>query len=356
MKILHTSDLHLSSPLNSHLSGECARIRRRELSDVLGRLCAAAQKEGCSAMIIAGDLFDSEAVSKPALESVLDTVRNARDISVFYLPGNHEGEIIRESSLEIPKNLFIFGEDWTSFAAGDVVICGRTRLTPDAFDTLELSQNTKNVVVLHGELREHTDKDVIGKRDAIGHGIDYLALGHYHTYEEIPLDRRTRAVYSGTPEGRGFDEVGEKGYVIIDTDKPSLEPRFIPFAKRTVLWIKLDITGISTQGELGELISDRLSSVDPSSIVRLELVGDYAEGLWKSEESIKSRFRERFFHLEVRDSSRIALDLEKLKYDKTLKGEFIRTVMADGSISDEMKEKIISCGLSSLRGEATYEV
>lgn len=356
MKILHTSDLHLESPLNAHLSGDAARTRRRELSEVLSRLCDAAKKEGCAAMIIAGDLFDSKNVSKPSLESALDTIRTSKGISVFYLAGNHEGEIIRNSGLEIPKNLFIFGEDWTSYSAGNVAITGRCQLTPDAFDTIRLDETMKNIVVLHGELRDNTARDVIGKRDVIGHGIDYLALGHYHTYGEIPLDKRTRAVYSGTPEGRGFDEAGEKGYVIIDTDTPALTSHFVPFAKRCVRWIKLDITGVGTQGELSSLISDELSGLDSSSIVRLELVGEYKEGLFKSENSIKARFAQDFFYFEVHDSSRMAVDREKMKYDKSLKGEFIRLVMDDDTIPEIKKEKIISCGLYSLLGEATYEV
>lgn len=355
MKILHTSDLHLASPLSSRLSPDAARIRRREISEVFARLCEAARRERCSAIIIAGDLFDSECVSKLAIEAALDTVRRERNISFFYLPGNHEGEIIKESGLETPKNLFIFGEDWTSFSADGVVISGRSKLIPNAFDTLKLSPDMKNIVVLHGELRDHTDTDVIGKRDAVERGIDYLALGHYHSYEEIRLDKRTRAVYCGTPEGRGFDEVGEKGYVIIDTDTPSLSSRFVPFAKRTVCWIKLNITGVGTQGELYSLISKALSEVDPSSIVRLELIGEYKEGLWKSEDSIERRFCQSFFYFEVRDSSRMALDLEKLRYDKTLKGEFIRLVINDDTIPSDMKEKIISCGLYSLLGEAAYE-
>ena len=355
MKILHTSDLHLASPLSSRLSAEAARIRRREIGEVFARLCEAARAEGCSAMIIAGDLFDSDCVSRPALESVLHTMRSERGLSFFYLAGNHEGEIIRKSGLEIPRNLFIFGEDWTSFAAGEVVITGRSQLSPGAFNELRLSPDMKNIVVLHGELRDHTDIDVIGKRDAVGIGIDYLALGHYHSYEEIELDKRTRAVYCGTPEGRGFDETGEKGYVIIDTAKSEISPRFVPFAKRTVHRIRLDITGISAQDELYERIGTRLAVVDRSSLVRLELVGEYTEGLWKSAESIERRFGAGFFHFEVLDSSRMALDYEKLKYDKTLKGEFIRLVIGDDSIPAPMKEKIISCGIYSLLGEATYE-
>lgn len=355
MKILHTSDLHLASALNAHLTGEKARLRKKELSDLLARLCEAARREGCSAMIIAGDLFDTEQVSRPMLESVIDTVRAERTLSFFYLAGNHEGEILLNSNIELPKNLFIFGEDWTSFSAGDVVITGRSRLEGDVFDSLKLKEEMKNIVVLHGDLCERTEEGAIGKRCVVGRGIDYLALGHYHSYSESRLDRRTVAVYSGTPEGRGFDEIGEKGYVIIDTAGCGISHRFVPFAKRTVQWIKCDITGVASQGELVKRITSSLSDVDASSLVRLELVGKYEEGLWKNLDGIRTRLDGRFFYFELRDSSVMAIDLEKLKFDKTLKGEFIRLVASDDSLSPEMKEKIISCGIYALLGESTYE-
>ena len=355
MKILHTSDLHLASPLTTNLSGERLRIRKRELAEVFSRLCDAAHGEGCRAMIIAGDLFDSERVSKIALSALIDRIRTEKDIEFFYLAGNHEGRLITECGISLPKNLNIFGEDWTSFTLGELMISGRSRLTPNAFDSLSLDINRKNIVVLHGELRDHTDEEVIGKRDAVGRGIDYIALGHYHSYDEIVLDERTRAVYSGTPEGRGFDELDEKGYVVIDTDDVAISSRFVPFAKRTLRHIRLDISRADTQAELSALAGEALSGVAPSSLVRLELCGSYKEGLFKDTESIKSSFESHFFYLELRDSSRLEIDVEKLKYDKTLKGEFIRLVMKDESIDSKIKDKIISCGLYALLGEALFE-
>ena len=355
MKLLHTSDLHLSSPLTSHLPAERARIRRREMLEVFHRLTEAAKREGCAGIIIAGDLFDSERVTEIALSDILDTIRRESALSFYYLPGNHEGELIRRSGAELPKNLYIFGEGWTSFARYDTVITGRTSLARGAFDELSLDRTRKNVVVLHGELRDTSDVGVIGRRDAIGRGINYLALGHYHSFSEERLDGNTVAVYCGTPEGRGFDEVGEKGYVIIDTDKAKIVPRFVPFAKRQIHHVRLPLDGIMTQGELTERVGDALAKIPDTSLVRLELCGSYREGAWKSLETLRARYENAFFYFEIKDTSRMALEPERLKHDKTLKGEFIRLVMNDESISPDMKDKIISCGLYSLIGIALYE-
>ena len=67
------------------------------------------------------------------------------------------------------------------------------------------------------------------------------------------------------------------------------------------------------------------------------------------------KFADRFYHFEVKDSSKIKIDPDSYKYDKSFKGEFIRTVNADESLDDDKKEKIIACGLYALMGENIFD-
>ena len=70
---------------------------------------------------------------------------------------------------------------------------------------------------LHGELKDKCSApETIGIKEATGKNIDYLALGHYHSYSGAVIDERGSAVYSGTPEGRGFDEAGDKGFIMLN--------------------------------------------------------------------------------------------------------------------------------------------
>ena len=62
MKILHTSDLHLDSPLTTRLDSKKVRERKNELLLSFKRLSELADREGSEAFIIAGDLFDSERI------------------------------------------------------------------------------------------------------------------------------------------------------------------------------------------------------------------------------------------------------------------------------------------------------
>ena len=241
MKILHTSDIHIDSPLTARLPSNKIRQRRRELLSGFGELVAEAKREGASAVIIAGDLFDSENVTKRARDTVLDTIERAPSVTFFYLRGNHEGNALLDSDAALPKNLLLFGNEWTYYQAGSLTIAGRSSCSSDMFEKLELPTDTKNIVILHGELRDRSaSPDVIGKADAAGKNIDYIALGHYHSYSATPLDSRCTAVYSGTPEGRGFDEIGDCGYVMINIDD-KIYHIFVTVAKRRLREIPLSL-------------------------------------------------------------------------------------------------------------------
>lgn len=353
MKIIHTADLHIDSPLTSKLPRDKARERRSELLSNLSRLVSEARRLEASAIIIAGDLFDSSSVRQTAKAALYDTVRGARDIAFFYLQGNHDAGVIEELGLSELENFYTFPEDsWKYYGLGsEVTLCGRGACCDGMFDELKLDKTKKNIVVLHGELRERSAApETVGISDAAQKNIDYLALGHYHSYGETRIDPRGVAVYSGTPEGRGFDETGECGFVLIDTDN-SISHKFIPFAKRKTHIVRLDLTNLRNATDIIDYAERALLGIPRCDIVRLELCGYYTLGLWRDTASLEHRLSDRFYYFEIKDSSRISVRAEDYKNDKSLKGEFIRLILAEPTLDGETKEKIIACGINALMGE-----
>ena len=356
MKIIHTSDIHLASKLTARLPSSKVAARRRELTESFFRMCKEGVNMGASAMIIAGDMFDSAKATKKDLDSALSIIERAESMAFFYLPGNHERSLVRESGETLPKNLFIFENDWTYFNLGNVTVAGRCETSADMFDTLNLDPSRKNIVVLHGEIRDRSKEDgVIGLRDAANRNIDYLALGHYHTYSSEKIDRRTTYAYSGTPEGRGFDEIGELGFSLIDITEDAVSHRFIPFAKRKMLIKDVDISGALRTRDVEVKIEEALSGLDTDNLIRVNFVGERELELRCDKELLVKKLSEKFYYAEIKDSSKLLTRAEDYKYDKSLKGEFIRLCLMEDSLSDEEKEKIIHCGLSALAGEAFDE-
>ena len=356
MKILHTSDLHIASALSTRLPANKVAARKRELLGNLAKLCAKGMELGVSAMVIAGDLFDSEKVTVKELDSTLAIIERAENMTFFYLPGNHEKNVISASGEALPKNLLIFGEDWTYFRMGNITVAGRSTTSKDMFDTLNLDPLHKNVVVLHGELRDKSDENgIIGLNDAKNKNIDYMALGHYHTYSSHTIDKRGHAVYCGTPEGRGFDEVGDLGFCTVNVTADSVTHLFHPFAQRKMIIKDIDITGALRTAEVERLVNRAIYDIEPEHIVRVNLVGARELELRLDKTILQDRFSERFYHFEIKDSSKLLTRAEDYLYDKSLRGEFIRLVLADETLDENEKEKIIHCALAALAGEAFDE-
>ena len=350
MKIIHTADLHLSSPLTSRLSGKKSLARRRELRETFIRMTEYAKDNQVEAFIIAGDLFDDGEVSPADIEAFLSTLRRCEGVEFYYLHGNHEGRAIDSSREDIPKNLHFFSDGWSYYDIGNVRLAGRCRLSENMFKELATAPDKINIAVLHGELRDKGDDAyAIGLGGAKETELDYIALGHYHKYQVLRPTPRLSCVYSGVPEGRGFDETGEKGFVLIEaTDK--LEYHFIPFAKRLVLQIDVDISSALSSADIENMIEENLKNCDKNNLVRIQLTGHRSPDLRYDISYLCDIFKSSFYYLEVKDKSGIKILADDYKYDKSLKGEFIRLCL-DKIEDEEIRSKVIECGLLALAGE-----
>lgn len=349
MKILHTSDLHIGAPLNSRFSPAKAQTRRRELLSVFDGLIEEAKQNGASVIIIAGDLFDSKRVTESTKRRIIDSIERNESITFIYTPGNHEGSLLTGEIL--PKNLILlYGNDWSYAKIEDVSFAARSKVGSGMFDDFEQKESRVNIAILHGELKNYA-QDAISPKEAAGRGIDYIALGHYHSYGETIIDESTVAVYSGAPCGRGFDEIGKLGYVIIDTDKKPTSHEFHHLPGRTIYEREVAIKGALRTRDIETIIDDACRDIRECDIVRIVITGMRPLEFKPDVSAIQEIFSRKFWHFEIKDESKAEIDIEKVKYDKTLKGEFIRLVLSDGSLDDNEKESIIDFGIRALMGE-----
>lgn len=352
MKFLHTSDLHIGSALTSRLSQDKIRERKGELMKTFERMIEEAVYQKAVAFIIAGDMFDTEKITRTTVERVLAAIEKYPELDFLYLTGNHEKSALIEYGVALPKNLKVFGDEWTYFDYGTVCVAGRSEISEGMFDKLDLEYGKTNIVVLHGALADgRSGGEIIGRRELEGKRVTYLALGHYHSYSEHQIADGGIAVYSGTPEGRGFDEVGKKGFVMIDTDGRSTRHTFIPFAKRTLNIIDVDLDGARVRRDVDARVDSSLTGISRTDLVRVRLVGKRPPELFIDTDAITSRWESSFYHFEVKDETKLRIDPEEYKYDRSLKGEFIRLVSAKTDLSEEEKDKIIKTGLAALMGE-----
>lgn len=351
MKLIHCADIHLDSALEANLDRSRARERKAELCTAFARMVRYARENGVEAVLIAGDLFDSVRVSAATAEFVLDRIRSAPEVSFLYLRGNHDEAADPFDGLERPCNLLTFGREWTYFHFGDVTIAGIDPEDWDGFyDQLELNPGRTNIVMLHGQTSTQPGREMIALPKLRRRNIRYLALGHIHTWRQENLDDEGIWCYSGCLEGRGFDECGEKGFVLLETKDGGVKSQFVSFASRRLYNVPVDITGLTTVPQIRQAMENAADGIHSDSLVKFTLTGTYTPQTQKDLQFLRKSMEMFFWFVKIKDESRFDIPKESYEHDISLKGEFIRLVMASDRSEDE-KAKIICCGIQALSGE-----
>lgn len=355
VKILHAADFHMDSPFRS-LPEEKAAQRRREQRELLDKLAAAA--EDVDIVLLAGDLFDSGASYWETTET-LSRVLGSMRAQVFIAPGNHDYYTSRSpyAFMELPDNVHVFrapqmrsvelpdlgvrvwGAGFSS-AGCDPMLRG-FRVAGSGF--LEL-------MVLHGDLTPGSRYDPITEGEIERSGLDYLALGHLHTFSGIKRIGDTFYAYPGCLEGRGFDELGPKGFIKGALDKGKAELSFIPMDGRQYRLISVDL---SQADDAMAAVREAVGEGYPRDIARIVLRGEFSGDV--PEEEILAAFGDRFYHLTLRNELRPRRGLWDGAGDDTLTGLFLTRLKEkyDESGDQESRELLAMAaryGIAALEG------
>ena len=107
-----------------------------------------------------------------------------------------------------------------------------------------------HLMTLHGDVAGQGRYGPHPAGDIAESGLTYLALGHIHACSGLQRAGETCWAYPGCPEGRGFDETGEKGVLFVTVeDDHTVSARFVPLAGRRYEIVEADVTGKDSAGE-----------------------------------------------------------------------------------------------------------
>lgn len=350
MKLIHTADIHLGSKLDSKFPREISEKRKSEVRGTFKRIVDYAKANDIGVILLCGDVFDSDRPFKKDRDFFYSVVRNNPEVDFLYLRGNHD---VSEEDCNKPQNLKTFSSGWQSYFYGDVCVCGLEIDAQNAvsmYPSLNLDETKVNIVMLHGEASDFQSKGKINLRQLRNKNIDYLALGHIHAPREGKLDDRGVFVYPGCPEGRGFDECGEHGFVLLDASSDGVSHKFVPFAERTINEVHVDISDAKDFYEASLKVREKVAFV-PKDIYRVVLEGSVDCEIEDLEQDVAANLKDSFFFVDVKDETRRKIDIREFEFDKTLRGEFVRTVFADPTLDEADKLRVIANGLEALRGE-----
>ena len=340
MKIIHTADIHLGAPING-FPKEISEERKREVRNTFSRMVDYAKANGVKVILLSGDVFDRDKPFKKDADLFYGIVESHPEIDFLYLRGNHDEEGERREL----SNLKTFSTEWKSYEYGDLVISGIELVKENSvslYSTLSLDAKKKNIVMLHGQIGGEINLTKLRDKN-----IDYLALGHIHSYAEGNVDGRGRYAYSGCLEGRGFDETGMKGFVLLDVgDK--VEYTFQPFSQRSIEAVQLDVSGLQDSYAMVRLARAQIS-FKRENIYRVELVGEIDAQTDEFAADVQRALENDCAYISVKDKTKKKIDYAAYEGDNSLKGEFVRTV-AESDYTEEEKAQIIAYGLKALVG------
>lgn len=233
MKILHSADWHLDAPITGRTPDQ-ARFLREELLKIPDRIASVFKAEGCDLLLLAGDLFDG-----PCTPESLHALRTAlEEISapVFIAPGNHD--FCHSGSPYIaqpwPENVHIFTHPAMEAAILPELDCtvygaGYTAMDcPALLQDLTITGGTKwNIGLLHSDpLQAGSPYAPVTARQVKDSGLDYLALGHIHKGGSFRAGD-VLCAWPGCPMGRGYDEAGMKGALLVELGE-GVRAEFLP--------------------------------------------------------------------------------------------------------------------------------
>ena len=351
MKLIHCADVHLDSPMQTHMTAQQASVRNTEMLQSFLRLTEFAQERSVRAVLIAGDFFDGARVRARTVDALLAAIRRTPEIDYLYLPGNHDEAANAFCDCALPENLKVFGRTWTTYRYDGIAISGAQLGSDEAFyAALPHADGAVNLVMLHGEIGTACGEDRINLNLLKNRGIDYLALGHIHSYQTGKLAGGGSYCYPGCLEGRGFDECGEKGFVLLTVEDGSVSQEFVPFSARQLHRVTTDITGLTQNAQIAQRMKEQSRGLSPEDMVEFLLTGESDPTADISAPYLQQTMQGSFFFVKVKDESRMALDPDAYRGDVSLKGEFIRQVLAS-ELEDADKAAVIRAGLQALMGE-----
>ncbi len=232
VRFVHTADWQLGMARHFLDADAQARFTAARI-DAVRRIGALAAAERCDFVIVCGDVFESNHLSRQIVLRSLEAMA-AVPVPVFLLPGNHDpldaSSIFRSEPfrthqptnvhvleggdpVEVGPGVAIVGAPWHSKRPGrDLVAAALADLASDATPGVP-SDGTLRILAGHGAVDvlspDRTDQARIAlgpAEAALAEGrIDFVALGDRHSRTDVGASGRVW--YPGAPEPTDFDEV-----------------------------------------------------------------------------------------------------------------------------------------------------
>lgn len=342
LRLLHAADLHLDSPFEG-LEQDKAVLRRKEQRLLLDRIAALANDRQVDLVLLSGDLMDSDSAYMETSEGLVKALGSI-SAPVFIAPGNHDAYSARSpyAKLKWPENVHIFTHphiECVPLPDKNVRVWGAGFTGSDCPGMLtgfeaEKEPELLDVMCIHGEVGAGASVyDPISQDDIARSGMDYIALGHIHKQSGLCRAGDSFYAWPGCPEGRGFDETGDRFVYIVELYQGKCDIQPVSVAARRYEILEVDVSD-------GGDVAAKLPANTQNDIYRLILTGETDEA--PDLGAVRRAAEDRFFALQLRDMTRLRRDVWEKSGEDTLRGLFLKKLreVYDSAKTDDEREKV----------------
>lgn len=364
IKIVHTGDLHFDTPFRD-VGEKQSKKNKEELKEVFSKVIHFCKNESVDILLLAGDIFDNFTLNRETLHFIESSLGQIMNTRVFISPGNHDpyGHRSFYKLVKWPENVYIFKGDIekVNIPELNINIWGAAfkeqYIRESMLKGFNYSSDKINIMIIHGELSNSSkgnEYNPITLSEIADSGMDYIALGHRHGFSGINKVGNTFYAYSGCPQGRGFDELGNKGIIYGYVSKGAVELDFVKTSKRNYEEVYVDITDAFGYEEVREKV---LNSIDEElrkeNLYKIILVGDISQEFNIDEDLLNEKLSSSFYYSKVIDRTGIKYDMEEISKGYSVKGLFVKKLLkkVEEAETEEEKQIIMTAlkiGLSSL--------
>ena len=350
LRLLHTADVHLGAR-HADLGEQATAQRERQFAAFRASVDLAIAEQ-VDLVLIAGDLFDSNAQPRRSVDRVAAELRRLSEarIRTVLIPGTHD--VYDRASIYRSHDLVALagasGSDFVTLLTPDrrsvrletldltvhaqVFATKRAPHSPLAGLDLTEDPSTWQVGMIHGSIAiptqtEH-DEVVITTDEIAASKLDYLALGHWHSSSRGKAGKTVYA-YAGAPEPVALDQDRAGNVLLVTFDlhdrKRSVQVEERRVGRTTFEKVEIDAARIASQPGLIDQLGAR---ADENLVLDVRLMGVRPDALDLREEEIEAALAGRFLKIRVRDRSVPPLSEGPLPPEDTILGAFVRDVQA----------------------------
>jgi len=365
LRLLVFADLHLDA-LFSWARADVARERRQNLRDTLDNIIRLAGEVKADALLCGGDLYEHSRFTLDT-QALLQKRFNDCPIPVFLAPGNHDwygpDSIYLRAGWAPHVTVFTEPRLRRHQLADGLTLWGAAHCapanTPGFFDTgFRADGGGVHLALFHGAemsylVDESSDKAPHAPfrlRQIADAGLHHAFVGHFHRRRDVP-----GLSYPGNPDPISFGDLDRQGAVVADVDgagRVTIERRNV--AVSTIFDLTLDVTDCVTFQE----VRDRMAALTAGlqGYARVTVTGEVSPGLDLHLDELAAVAGGLRQAVVQAGTLRAGYDLEVLRTDPTVRGEFVRMVVADPALADDERRRILVTGLRALDGRTDLEV